>query len=255
LADEVSAEFTGRRVLTVTDQCIAFPHAAQVVCHRIDTKSGNKQSRETVYGSTDLTSRQASPERIAKILRAQWVIDNRLLFARDAPFSEGPLEIRTGHSLANMATLRSFAVNQLRTAAALRTTVLCPYERPLTVLALKGPAPTHDQWTLQSPWGHRAGSTSARSPTAMPCCPRQTPRTGIVASAITPPSNTEAARLRGVAGARRYRQVVEFPQLRNVVDRGVVQYHHRILAIDLDDQPEKIKGVRVVDIGERGIHP
>lgn len=41
-----------------------------------------------------------------------------------------------------MATLRSFAINQLRTsghtniAAALRTTALRPYERPLAVLGI-----------------------------------------------------------------------------------------------------------------------
>ncbi|MET7456921.1 hypothetical protein ABZT03_34560 [Streptomyces sp. NPDC005574] len=60
------------QALTVTDLGVDFPHAAQVakvVRHRTDTKTG-KQSRETVYVITDLPSRQASPERIAKILRA-----------------------------------------------------------------------------------------------------------------------------------------------------------------------------------------
>ena len=57
------------QALTVTDLSVDFPHAAQVakvVRHCTDAKSG-KQSRETVYVITDLTSRQASPERIAKI--------------------------------------------------------------------------------------------------------------------------------------------------------------------------------------------
>ncbi|WP_372412376.1 hypothetical protein [Streptomyces luteireticuli] len=61
--------------LTVTGLGVDFPHAVQiakVVRHRTDTKTG-KQSRETVYVITDLTSRQASPERIAKILRTHWV--------------------------------------------------------------------------------------------------------------------------------------------------------------------------------------
>jgi predicted transposase YbfD/YdcC len=67
------------QALTVTDLRVDFPHAAQVakvVRHRTDTKTG-KQSRETVYVITDLTSRQASPERIATILRAHWVIEVR----------------------------------------------------------------------------------------------------------------------------------------------------------------------------------
>ncbi|GGX27864.1 hypothetical protein [Streptomyces lomondensis] len=53
------------QALTVTDLGVDFPHAAQVakvVRHRTDTKAG-KRCRETVYVITDLTSRQASPER------------------------------------------------------------------------------------------------------------------------------------------------------------------------------------------------
>jgi predicted transposase YbfD/YdcC len=132
------------QVLTVTDLGVDFPHAAQVarvVRHRTDTKTG-KQSRETVYVVTDLTSRQASPERIATILRAHWVIENRLHFVRDTAFREDASKIRTGHGPENMATLRSFAINQLRAAghtniaAGLRTTALRPYERPLAVLGL-----------------------------------------------------------------------------------------------------------------------
>lgn len=134
------------QVLTVTDLGVDFPHAAQVarvVRHRTDTRTG-KQSRETVYVITDLTSRQASPERIATILRAHWdwVIENRLHFVRDTAFREDASKIRTGHGPENMATLRSFPINQLRTAghtnisAGLRSTALRPYERPLAILGL-----------------------------------------------------------------------------------------------------------------------
>lgn len=132
------------QALTVTDLGVDFPHAAQVakvVRHRTDTKTG-KQSRETVYIVTDLTSRQASPERIATILRAHWVIENRLHFVRDTAFREDASKIRTGHGPENMATLRNFAINQLRSAghtniaAGLRTTALRPYERPLAILGL-----------------------------------------------------------------------------------------------------------------------
>lgn len=132
------------QALTVTDLGVDFPHAAQVakiVRHRTSATTG-KQSRETVYAITDLTSRQASPERIAKISRAHWVIENRLHFVRDTAFGEDASKIHTGHSPENMATLRSFAINQLRTtghtniAAGLRKTALRPYERPLTLLGL-----------------------------------------------------------------------------------------------------------------------
>ena len=130
--------------LTVTELGVDFPHAAQVarvVRHRTDTKTG-KRSRETVYVITDLTSRQASPERLAKILRAHWVIENRLHFVRNTSFHEDASKIRTGHGPENMATLRSFAINQLRTAghtniaAGLRKAARRPYERPLELLGL-----------------------------------------------------------------------------------------------------------------------
>ena len=60
--------------LTAIDLSVDFPHAAQVakvVRHPTDTRTG-KQSRETVYVITDLTSLQASPERIATISRGHW---------------------------------------------------------------------------------------------------------------------------------------------------------------------------------------
>ncbi len=129
---------------TVTGLGVDFPHAAQVAgvrSHRADTKTG-RQSRETVYVITDLTSRRATPERIAKTLRAHRMIENRLHFVRDTAFREDASKIRTGHSPENMATLRSFALGRLRTAghtdiaAGLRTTALRPYERPLTLLGL-----------------------------------------------------------------------------------------------------------------------
>jgi hypothetical protein len=61
------------QVLTVDD--LDFPHAAQVarvVRHRTCLKTG-RRSRETVYVITDLISREAPPQRLAKIIRSQWV--------------------------------------------------------------------------------------------------------------------------------------------------------------------------------------
>ena len=132
------------QALTITELGVDFPHAAQVakiVRHRTSTRTG-KRTRETVYVITDLTSRQASPERIAKIVRSQWVIENRLHFVRDTAFREDASKVRTGHGPENMATLRSFAINQLRAAghtniaAGLREMSLRPFERPLTLLGL-----------------------------------------------------------------------------------------------------------------------
>jgi predicted transposase YbfD/YdcC len=130
------------QVLTLDD--LDFPHAAQaarVVRHRTDLKTG-KRCRETVYVITDLTSQEASPQRLAKIVRSQWVIENRLHFVRDTAFAEDASKIRTGHGPDNMATLRSFAINQLRTAghtniaAGLREMSYDAFRRPLDLLGL-----------------------------------------------------------------------------------------------------------------------
>ncbi|MGW3730655.1 ISAs1 family transposase [Streptomyces sp. NPDC000851] len=131
------------QVLTVDD--LDFPHAAQVargVRHRTCLKTGSR-SRETVYVITDLTSREASPQRLAKIIRSQRVIENRLHFVRDTAFREDASKVHTEHGPENMATLRSFAINRLRAAghhniaAGLREMSYEPFTRPLALLGLR----------------------------------------------------------------------------------------------------------------------
>ncbi|MEU5307001.1 ISAs1 family transposase [Streptomyces noursei] len=102
------------QVLTVDE--LDFPHAAQaakITRHRTSLKTG-KRTRETVYVITGLTSRQASPEKLARLARSQWVIENRLHFVRDVTFDEDRSKIRTGRGPENMATLRNLAINTLR---------------------------------------------------------------------------------------------------------------------------------------------
>ncbi|MCZ4612105.1 ISAs1 family transposase [Streptomyces sp. Lzd4kr] len=103
---EVSAKFYDRteghgreetrvaQVLTIDN--LDSLHAAQVarvVRHRTCLKAGRRS--ETVYAVTDLTSREASPRRLAKIIRSQWVIENRLDFVRDTAFSEDASKVHT----------------------------------------------------------------------------------------------------------------------------------------------------------------
>ena len=60
------------KVLTVNElDGLDFPHVAQVARitrHSANVKTG-KQTRETVYVITSLTSAQASPQRLALIVR------------------------------------------------------------------------------------------------------------------------------------------------------------------------------------------
>ncbi|UUU29453.1 transposase [Streptomyces sp. CA-210063] len=68
------------------------------------------------YAITDLTSAEASPQKIARMARSQWTIENLLHHVRDTTFSEDASKVRTGHGPANMATLRNLAINALRAA-------------------------------------------------------------------------------------------------------------------------------------------
>lgn len=132
------------QALTITDLDIDFPHAVQVakiVRHRTHRKTG-RRSRETVYIITDLTSREASPQRLAKIIRSQWAIENRLHFVRDTTFAEDASQVRTGHGPDNIPTLRSFAINTLRAAgrtniaASLREVSYDSFRRPQDLIGL-----------------------------------------------------------------------------------------------------------------------
>ncbi|MGW7259929.1 hypothetical protein [Streptomyces sp. NPDC054834] len=53
-------------------------------------------TRQTAYAFTDITARQASPQRLGQLARSQWVVENRLSFVRDATFTEYTSKIRTG---------------------------------------------------------------------------------------------------------------------------------------------------------------
>lgn len=130
------------RVLTVTGLGLDFPHvrqAAKILRWRTAIKT-DKVTRQTVYAITDLDSRQASPQRLGDLARAQWGIENRLHWVRDTAYAEDASTIRTGHGPENMATLRNLAIGTLRgaghrsIAAGMRTVSYQPFTQPLDLL-------------------------------------------------------------------------------------------------------------------------
>ncbi|WP_405015677.1 ISAs1 family transposase [Kitasatospora sp. NBC_00070] len=132
------------RALTVTDLGMAFPHAVQaarILRYRTDLATGTV-SRQTVYAITNLTSQQASPQRLGQLARSQWTIENRLHLVRDTTFREDASRVRTGHGPENMATLRNLTINALRAAghhniaAGLRHASYEPFTRPLDLLGI-----------------------------------------------------------------------------------------------------------------------
>ncbi|WP_222109790.1 hypothetical protein [Streptomyces cupreus] len=132
------------KALTVTEVAVGFPRvvqAARIMRFRTNVRTG-KLTRKTIYAITDLTCREASPERIGRVARSQWGIENRLPFVRDVTFAEDASRVRTGHGPENMATLRNYANGTLRRAghhniaAALRHVSYRPHTRPLDLIGL-----------------------------------------------------------------------------------------------------------------------
>jgi hypothetical protein len=94
-----------------------------------------------VYAVTSLTFAQASPARLADLLRGHWAIENGLHYVRDVTFSEDASQVRTGTAPQVMATLRNLAIGALsragpvNLAAALRHHARDP-KRPLVTLGI-----------------------------------------------------------------------------------------------------------------------
>jgi predicted transposase YbfD/YdcC len=87
---------------------VDFPHIRQAVKltrWRQDVRTG-KVSRETVYVITSLTSAQASPADLARLIREHWSVEVHH-HVRDLSFREDQATNRTSHGPANLATIRA----------------------------------------------------------------------------------------------------------------------------------------------------
>ena len=94
-----------------------FPHARQAIKitrWRKDTATG-KTSRQTAYAVTSLTSAQATPQDLARLVREHWSIEAHH-HVRDVTFHEDTATSRTGSGPANLATIRAAIIAALKGA-------------------------------------------------------------------------------------------------------------------------------------------
>ena len=101
---------------TALNNYLEFPHVGQVFCiqrHVFECKS-RQERQEIVYGITALTPAQADSNRLLKLNRGHFRIENRSHYVRDVTFDEDKSQIRTGSGPRIMACLRNFAVGTLR---------------------------------------------------------------------------------------------------------------------------------------------
>jgi predicted transposase YbfD/YdcC len=132
-----------RTLKVVSVNHFGFPHAAQVL--QVTRKRRDLRTRRwqtvTVYAITSLTHAQASPARLADLLRGHWAIENGLHYVRDVTFGEDGSQIRTGSGPVVMACLRNLVIGRLHQtgtgnlAASLRHHSRDP-RRPLVTLGI-----------------------------------------------------------------------------------------------------------------------
>ena len=93
---------------------LRLPEPTCLVRVEAHTERGGKSHAETRYyiGSATLCAAQA-----AQAIRGHWGIENRLHWVLDVVFSDGQSRLRKGYGAQNMALVRRFALNLVRSAA------------------------------------------------------------------------------------------------------------------------------------------
>lgn len=131
------------RRLWASEELVAYsdwPHLAQVCrVERTVTRKG-ETTREVAYAVTSLPSQRANADRLLRLWRGHWGIENRVHWVRDVTFDEDRCQVRTGAAPQVLAGLRNVTISLIRLAgkpniaAALRRHAAHPTE----ALALVG---------------------------------------------------------------------------------------------------------------------
>jgi len=93
---------------------LAWPGLAQVARIERRREIARKASTEIVYLITSLPPETASPQRLLRLARDHWGIENRLHYVRDVAFAEDRCRVRGGAR--PLASLRNLAITLIRRA-------------------------------------------------------------------------------------------------------------------------------------------
>jgi predicted transposase YbfD/YdcC len=107
-----------RKIWTTTELngYLNFPHVGQAFLierHSLEKKSGLR-SCEIAYGITSRTAEQATPERLLRVNRGHWTIENSCHYILDWNYDEDRGRIRTGYGPENITRLRRFALGVIK---------------------------------------------------------------------------------------------------------------------------------------------
>ncbi len=102
---------------------VNFPHVGQVIriersVTKLDGSPLRKHSTEVCLAVTSLQPERASAERLLKLNREHWSIENKVHYVRDVTFDEDRSQVRKQAAPQMMASLRNLAISLLRMAGA-----------------------------------------------------------------------------------------------------------------------------------------
>jgi predicted transposase YbfD/YdcC len=141
--DQAHGRVELRTLKAVTVNGFGFPHAAQVieVTRKVRDLHTRRWQNVTVYAIASLTHAQASPARLADLLRGHWAIENGLHWVRDVTFGEDASQVRAGTGPQVMACLRNLVIGALSRAGPINTAAALRHHarhatRPLATLGI-----------------------------------------------------------------------------------------------------------------------
>jgi predicted transposase YbfD/YdcC len=107
-----------RKIWTTTElnSYLDFPHVGQafVIERHCTEKKTGESSLEIAYGITSRTPEEADPQRVLKVNRGHWPIENSCHYILDWNYDEDRSRIRTGHGPENITRLRRFAIGAIK---------------------------------------------------------------------------------------------------------------------------------------------
>jgi predicted transposase YbfD/YdcC len=111
-----------RKIWTTTELngYLEFPYVGQayVIEREVTEKKTGKTSREIAYGLTSRPPQEANPQRVLKVNRGHWTIENSCHYILDWNYDEDRSRIRTGHGPENITRLRRFAIGVIKSKGA-----------------------------------------------------------------------------------------------------------------------------------------
>lgn len=101
---------------TKLNEYLDFPHVGQafMIEREAVSKKSGKTTNEVALGITSRPTEQADPQRILKVNRGHWIIENSCHYIIDWNYDEDRSRIRTGHGPENVTRLRRFAVGVIK---------------------------------------------------------------------------------------------------------------------------------------------